>query len=364
MNYLTRTATLLALLVIYIGSYALNAHAEIRAEWLALDGSETIGQVLTLQSDGFRLFAGTREGLYISRDNGRAWGSSQLRHPCGTIAIRQNSVYVGTIGRGMFRSDNRGNTWDPKNTGLPRNDIHQSDGEEGLLYPRVQQILVTNAGTAIAVMYNQGTYTSTDRGETWHSVIDRWALPWRIGTAIWSMTEFGGNLWATLWPGRVKRSHDRGHTWQWLGEYPSGRIVVWAELNNQLYAAGHLGFARWNEQDYAWEELSEGLPARWAYISASITSLAVHRGRIFAGLHNHGVYMFDERSETWIPAGLQGLTVTALVSHQSDLYAATYATRRTPTDVIRASQGIFRTAISIVQPHNKAPTTWGAIKQK
>ena len=79
--------------------------------------------------------------------------------------------------------------------------------------------------------------------------------------------------------------------------------------------------------------------------------LAVNRNRIFAGLRENGVWTFDKRSETWTPVGLEGLTVRALVSHQSELYALT-------------REGIFRATISVVQPHGKSATTWGAIKQK
>lgn len=62
------------------------------------------------------------------------------------------------------------------------------------------------------------------------------------------------------------------------------------------------------------------------------------------------MYLFDERSDTWIPAGLDGLTVYDLISHQSDLYAA-------------IGEGIYRAAIPTVNSYNKAFTTWGAIKQ-
>ncbi len=61
--------------------------------------------------------------------------------------------------------------------------------------------------------------------------------------------------------------------------------------------------------------------------------------------------MFDERSKTWIPAGLDGLTVSSLKSHQTDLYAAT-------------NEGIYRASIPTVQPYGKAAIIWGTIKQK
>ena len=82
-----------------------------------------------------------------------------------------------------------------------------------------------------------------------------------------------------------------------------------------------------------------------------IRALAVNRGRIFAGLDNFGVWLYDQPSETWIPTGPQDVRVYSLVSHQSDLYAGT-------------KNGIYRASIRSVQPYGKTATTWGAIKQK
>jgi hypothetical protein len=65
----------------------------------------------------------------------------------------------------------------------------------------------------------------------------------------------------------------------------------------------------------------------------------------------HGVYVFDEQSETWFPAGLDGASVFLVASDQSYLYASTY-------------KGIYRASIPIVHSYGKAATTWGAVKQK
>ena len=111
--------------------------------------------------------------------------------------------------------------------------------------------------------------------------------------------------------------------------------------------------ARWDEEDRTWEYLTEGIST--GHDPPYFTSLAVNRGRLFAGLSNNGVHMFDERSKTWIPAGLDGLTVTSLVSHQSDLYATT-------TDSNWDALGIYRASIPTVQPYGKAATTWANVK--
>ena len=60
----------------------------------------------------------------------------------------------------------------------------------------------------------------------------------------------------------------------------------------------------------------------------------------------------NERTETFIPAGLQEFPIADVVSHQGDLYAAV------------EGKGVYRAAFPRVQPYNKAATTWGTIKQK
>ena len=101
-----------------------------------------------------------------------------------------------------------------------------------------------------------------------------------------------------------------------------------------------------------WRYPVAGLPdSSGVTLRCEVNALVLNRGRVFAGLVNRGVYVFDERSEEWFPVGLDGATVTSLLSHQSDLYAGT-------------REGIYRASIPVVQPYGKAAATWGAIKQK
>ena len=331
MKYITLIVTLLALL-------AASARA---GNWELLPGTESI-KPLKLASDGIRLYAASyRHGMHLSDDDG-------------------------------------GESWAPKNVGLliPA-DHNWLQGD--LIYPDINQILVTESRMVIAVGYLSGTHISRDRGETWHYPLTEWVWvrdpefnkkhglpPWKeyVAFKARSMVEFGGYLWASLYAGfpALLRSPDDGDTWEKIPYWSAPRLALaeygatggWAVRHNQLYAAGEYGFARWNEAEQAREDFSRGLPPPYKYLIHThheIQVLAVNRNRIFAGLRENGVWTIDKRSETWTPVGLEGLTVRALVSHQSELYALT-------------REGIFRATILVVQPHGKSATTWGAIKQK
>lgn len=326
----------------------------------------------SLETDGRRLYVGTKDGLYISDNDGYTWRSTGLSDAIGIIAIGTDAVYATAYGveRGVYRSDDRGETWNPIQNSMPTITLARAkDGSEYESAPHIRQILPTRSGRLIAVAYHDGTYTSDDRGETWHNPVGEWIYPgpkaafvpdFSFSDSIWSMTEFDGYWWAVLSSGStaVLRTHDNGDTWEYVGGLATlnrkwlGQVHDWAVLDDRLYVGCSKGFARRNQAEQGWEDLSRGLPPPYKYLvhpHHEIQVLAVNRNRIFAGLRNYGVWTFDKRSETWTPVGLGRLTVRALVSHQSDLYALT-------------REGIFRAAIRTVLPRGKAARTWGAVK--
>ena len=348
--------------------------ANIRTLWIPLVDTEAlVERTNSLETDGRRLYVGTQDGLYISDDDGSTWRPTNLTDAIGIIAISTDAIYATAHGseRGLYRSDDRGETWKPIHSAMPTATSVRVDGSEYERPPYMQQILSTSSSAIIAVAYNDGTYISNDRGETWHDPVEEWMYPgpkaphvpdYSFSDSIWSMTEFDGYWWAVLSSGStaVLRTHDNGGTWEYVGGLATlerrwfGQVRDWTVFDGQLYVGCSRGFAQWNEAEQAWEDLSRGLPPPYKFLihpDHEIQVLAVNRNRIFAGLRENGVWTFDKRSETWTPIGLGGLTVVALVSHQSELFALT-------------REGIFRATISVVQPHGKSATTWGAVKRK
>ena len=354
MKYTTFIVTLLALLLVI---------SLARAEWEPLLGMRAMKTASALEGDGRRLFAGgSLEGLHTSDDNGDTWNTTALTHGyVQAIATSGDAVYAFVNEHGMFRSDDYGKTWNPINDGLRTIHDHTLD----IRIPYINQILVTRSDMVIGVGGFDGTYISRDRGETWRFPA-HWSFPcpkgpevpdFTFSDSIDSMIEYDGYLWAAAWS-YVFRSPDDGAAWECVPVLPRlGEAYDWAVLNNRLYVAGGHGFVRWNEGELAWDDLNNGLPDL-----PDLRSLAVYRGRIFAAVRAssmispgaymgvaHGVYVFDEQSETWFPAGLDGAAVFLVASDQSYLYASTY-------------KGIYRASIPTVQPYGKAVMTWGALK--
>ena len=273
------------------------------------------------------------------------------------IAINGETVYAGAWAKGVFRSDDAGVNWKPIRDGLGFYDSTDEDGRR--VYGEVRRILNIR-GEIITVMYHRGTYTSTDRGQTWHDVSQEWPR----GDSILSVMEFDGYLWSSASLRQMFRSPDGGQTWETFPQFEPNRAKDWAVLDNRLYVAGERGIGRWNEEARTWEYLMEGLPtgnSRGPDDPPWVHNLAIHRGRLFAGLDQHGVYVFDARAETWYPVGLNGHSVYALLSYNSALYAGTSV-----VDCILAMgpSGIYRAEIPRIVPHGKAVTTWASVKYR
>ena len=324
---------------------------DLELEWIRLDHGTPMPYVSALEGTEHRLYAATADGIFFSKNDGHTWSSTTFDigdKSLTTLTATGNTVYVGTWRHGVFRSDDAGVTWKPINDGFRFQEV---EGEP--FYGEVRRILIID-NTIISVMYHGGTYTSTDRGETWRDISEDWLL----GDSIYAMTAFDGYLWSAMSIEWMGRSPDNGQTWKTLANFQKGRVNDWAEINGQLYVAGQKGVGRWNETIQGWEYPTNGLPiCRPGYpnLPPFVSSLAVRGGYLFAGLHTHGVYVFDSLSETWSAAGLQDVTVFSLVSDGEGIYTGTQ------------ENGIYRAELQVVppvsvQPRGKTVTTWAHMK--
>ena len=182
--------------------------AVAHAEWELILNEETY----SIASDGERLYVSTKNGMYYSRDDGDTWHWSDPRNSVGLLIGFSDAVYGSSLERGILRSDTKGNTWHPINTGIP-----VRPWDDGLLYPYIRQIFVTASGITFAVGRREGTWISRDRGDNWRQITGEWKVNDRglmetLGNGIESMGEFGGYLWLLYLHGLAARSPDDGAT--------------------------------------------------------------------------------------------------------------------------------------------------------
>jgi len=65
-----------------------------------------------------KIFAGTAQGMFISTDEGNSWTNpiELLGKNVWVIKSNNNNVFAGTMGKGIYRSTNNGDSWDQLDT--------------------------------------------------------------------------------------------------------------------------------------------------------------------------------------------------------------------------------------------------------
>jgi photosystem II stability/assembly factor-like uncharacterized protein len=217
--------------------------------------------------------------------------------------VSSGHLFAGTDGSGVFRSTDKGATWNPVNIGLRRMYIES---------------LVSNAkGDIIAGTY--GVYKSTDDGATWNqTTLVANDVP---SLAISKSGPFSGNIFAGTGAG-VYRSTDGGDTWIQVGIADIGVSAIAADASGNIFAssAGY-GVFRSTDNGNNWDEVNTGLD------NTTILSLAINStADLFVGTIG-GVFRSTDRGENWseVNTGLRNTYVQSLaITPQGDIFAGTF----------------------------------------
>lgn len=191
------------------------------------------GQVLALAVDRNEvIFAGTNVGVARSVDNGDSWEFDLPGRAVLALAINDaGHIFAGTIGRGVYRSTDQGETW--------------SEVNNGLTMPLVLALIINSDQHLFAGTYFGGVFRSTDNGDSWEET--------NIGLNAPSIAALAIN--------------DAGHIFAAAPGINTGG--VFRSLNN----------------GDNWEAVNSGLP------QANVFALGFDRqGRILAGTDGDGVF--------------------------------------------------------------------------
>ncbi|MFG0318736.1 MAG: exo-alpha-sialidase [Planctomycetota bacterium JB042] len=207
--------------------------------WSGESGHE-LRQVWTFARAGEVQFAGAEEaGLFRSDDGGATWSlvpgltdhsSREAWFPgfgglCAHAVLATpdaRRLWVGISAVGVFRSDDGGATWNPKNEGVPR--IVQDPAREDVGYCVHGLVADPADPDRLFRQDHAGVVRSTDGGDRWERIED--GLPSTFGFPI---ARSGGALYcvplesdeARVPPGgtlRVLKSEDDGARWRPAGE--------------------------------------------------------------------------------------------------------------------------------------------------
>ena len=307
-----------------------------------------------------RLLVGAFGGVYASEDNGNTWtpakdslepaalqippewGKGALNKEVNCLAAINDVVIAGT-GGGVFRSTDRGQTWEGASLGLPR-------GERGSLAPSIEALAVIGAKIYAGVS-DCGLFFSDDLGRSWTE-----ASRDLRDLTVKGVVRNGDKLFAATSEDGVFVSLDQGRHWKSTGAFFAEKeILSLAGIGDHLLALTKDGIYLSTDEGRSWMASETGFTDLYAY------SLVVSGAKIFAGT-TKGLLVSSDQGRSWTKlgaiegAGGSALAVYALAVSGSRLCAGTNGGVYLSTDdgrswtqtgeILHRRMGVFSLAIS------------------
>lgn len=306
---------------LYAGFYGAGVYrsADLGQTWTARNAGLTEKDIWAVGTNGSVLFAGVSSGnVYRSENDGSSWSLANSGIVKGSYAGSletvmpipenpQDSIYskviAGTHGSNLFNTSDAGNSWIQKSVGT------------------VEIRAITSIGRSVLVGTDMlGLFLSNDYGETYaarntgltskwiHSILITNRLTGEIFAGSGEEGLFFTNNGGTSWTAR-----DTGIT--------SGNIRDIAGNNPELFTAtGDAGVFYSSDYGLNWSSATSGIP------TGRTSCLLLKDSLLFAGTCDKGLYVSSDKGVSWSPAnnGLNdSLYITCLKSYNNIVLAGT-----------------------------------------
>ncbi|HYY75952.1 MAG TPA: hypothetical protein VE644_06485 [Gaiellaceae bacterium] len=275
------------------------------------------------------LYAGSRgQGLFRSEDEGGTWERLGFPQPdvfSVAVSPADGAVYAGCEPSMLFVSRDAGESWEELEAlrAIPSAPTWSFPPRPWTSHVRWIAPSPHDAGLLLAGIELGGVMRSEDGGATWSdhrpgAQLDCHALAWHPtasgrayeaagGGAAWS--DDGGATWRPADAGR-----DRHYTWA-LAVDPEDPDRWWISASPGPFQAHGRRSAeavlyRW-EGDGPWAAVADGLPQP---LEAMPYALAVRDETLYAGLADGQVYASGDRGDSWRALELRGDPLPALLA--------------------------------------------------
>jgi hypothetical protein len=240
-------------------------------------------------TDPEKVMVGGHDGGAISNDGGKTWRQAsglEGADPMGWVIDPNDpsKMYVGGH-PGFYRSEDGGKSFSQDNSGLPGTDVH------GLgMDPQ-------NPDTLYAYIVDEGTYRSSDAGESWEPVSSEAGV---MGPILVDPRD-SETLYVSSMQGGFRKSTDGGESWQTVSPFPGDGMVMsisqsWKNPHT-FYAANGQQVLKSTEGGESWRPTGEQLLGVSAVaVSPSDPSL-VYAG-VLEGV-TASVYQSADGGENW-----------------------------------------------------------------
>ena len=248
--------------------------------------------------------SGTRHELAVGESPPPAAPSIQA-----LAVARDQSVYAGSFGMGVFRSQDRGRSWAPASADLPdRFILCLAAARDGSIY----------AGT-----FRAGVFRSRDEGKSWEPINGGLKR-----LEIKALLIEGGVIYAGTGDGvyRVEEGDDR---WRVVSKGLDETLVhslVMAPERTLFAGTSGRGVFRHKPPATEWTRLAHGLVDHEGLVENFIRVLALDKDQaLYAGTFDGGVFRSGDGGQTWQPISraLPNDSIRGIVANERGLFVAT-----------------------------------------
>jgi photosystem II stability/assembly factor-like uncharacterized protein len=296
-------------------------------KWGSIGRSAVIHQLLQNPEQGDILYAATDAGVMVSSTRGREWhqaGPDTVgRLPCKTIVLdpwKPSVLYVGTCGKGLYKTSDGGATWAPIGAG----------GDSLLRVGDVYDVRVDPSRPDIvyAAVSGTGIVRSTDAGATWKRLTPEFSPTSSVTTHVAVHGKSGDTMVYSTDTGNIFRSTNEGESWSLCRQgAESGRVLALvADPANSdlLYAGTDGGLFRSTDFGSSWMRVPSLLPVVATSIAVPQDKLTPARYAFGPGV---GIQISRDGGNSWSHAdeNLGGAAITFIAADQNgeSVYAAT-----------------------------------------
>ncbi len=263
-------------------------------EWKVAGGPFDVDQVWHVEpghaSQPGRVYAGTMPAaLFISDDHGDHWrpapgmndhatrdewwegGSGGVNlHRIMADQEHPNRLYAGISVAGLFRSDDGGQTWNPKNEGVFRFSEWEGEMQHGDVHRCIHSAVLDPHDRDVIYQQNHvGVYRSDDAGESWIDITH--GLPSNFGFVI-------------------AVSHQR----------PPALFVVPQDEHN-IRVSGQMTVFRSRNGGATWQALTNGLPVveRITLYREAMTTDHLDPAGVYFGTSDGIIWQSEDTGDNW-----------------------------------------------------------------